>query len=338
MEKQPRTFLSYSRANKDFAVRLAKELKSEGSFVWLDQLDIPVGARWDDEVHKALVECEIFLIIMTPASVASENVKDEIGYAIDNHKRIMPVLLENCEIPFRLRRLQYVDFTKKSFDNGVEAVKDLLRSLIAAPTSPLEKKEDQLAAQKAKEDAQEERLAQTKRKAQEEADRIAAQKAEAERLTKANTEAKRQWKEEADWLAAEKAKKERAAKAKDEARQEADRRAAQEAEKERRARAKIANDRSQTQGEADPRSALEAQFSDLFSQTFGHVPDETKTPIPQKASDLYPKWKDKWKWVGGMIVVGLLIVGFTPFEWTGYVYIVTFGVLLLIIGFSLIFV
>ena len=54
MEKQRKTFLSYSRANKDFAIRLAKELKSEGFHVWLDQLDIPLGARWDVEVEKAL--------------------------------------------------------------------------------------------------------------------------------------------------------------------------------------------------------------------------------------------------------------------------------------------
>ena len=47
MEKQRRTFLSYSRANKDFAVRLARELKAEGFHVWLDQLDIPPGSRWD---------------------------------------------------------------------------------------------------------------------------------------------------------------------------------------------------------------------------------------------------------------------------------------------------
>ena len=50
MEKQRRTFLSYSRTNKDFALRLAKELKAEGFPVWLDQLDIPLGVCWDVEV------------------------------------------------------------------------------------------------------------------------------------------------------------------------------------------------------------------------------------------------------------------------------------------------
>jgi hypothetical protein len=129
-EKQRHTFISYSRINKEFAVKLAKELKAAGFPVWLDQLDIPAGARWDDEIEKALRECRIFMAILTPASIASENAKDEIGYAIDHGKRIFPVLLQECEIPLRLRRFQYVDFTSMNYDQGVKSAKDLLAKLI----------------------------------------------------------------------------------------------------------------------------------------------------------------------------------------------------------------
>lgn len=142
METQRRTFLSYSRANKDFAVKLAKELKAEGFQVWLDQLDIPPGSRWDVEVEKALVECDIFMVIITQASSTSENVLDEIGYAIDTGKRMLPVLLEKTNVPLRLRRFQYVDFTDKGFEEGVRSAKNLLRSLIAQPTVPREKTDE----------------------------------------------------------------------------------------------------------------------------------------------------------------------------------------------------
>ena len=135
-ETQRKAFLSYSRTNKDFAVKLAKELKSEGFHIWVDQLDIPPGARWDAEVEKALEESEIFMVIITPASAKSENVLDEIGYAIDSGKRILPVLLETATLPLRLRRFQYVDFTSKSFDEGVESARELLRTLITQPTIP----------------------------------------------------------------------------------------------------------------------------------------------------------------------------------------------------------
>lgn len=134
-EKQRLTFISYSRDDKNFALALAKELRSSGFLVWLDQLDIPTGSRWDDEVEKALENCEIFMVILTPNSIASNNVKDEIGYAIDSNKQILPILLENAKVPFRLRRFQYVDFTSKNHDEGIEAAKQLLIKLGNNPTS-----------------------------------------------------------------------------------------------------------------------------------------------------------------------------------------------------------
>lgn len=143
------TFISYSRKDKEFALKLARELKSAGYLVWLDQLDIPTGARWDDEVEKALRECDIFLIILTPASVSSENVKDEMGYAIDHRKRIMPILLEECLIPLRLRRFQYINFTDIEFGVGIKSVKHLLDSLLNESSIPTVKISPEVEAQKA---------------------------------------------------------------------------------------------------------------------------------------------------------------------------------------------
>ena len=134
--KEAHTFISYSRANMDFTLRLARELKSSGFPIWVDQLDIPIGARWDDEVERALDACGIFMVILTPASIASENVKDEIAYAIDSGKRILPVLLEKCNVPLRLRRFQHVDFTTMSYDQGVEIAKQLLTNFIKESKPP----------------------------------------------------------------------------------------------------------------------------------------------------------------------------------------------------------
>lgn len=120
------TFISYSRVNSDFAVRLAKDLRSTGYEIWLDQLDIPTGSRWDDEIEKALENSPIFLIILSTQSIQSQNVKDEIGYAIDAGKHILPVVIEDCKVPFRLRRFQYVDFTKKPYRDSLAEIKDLL--------------------------------------------------------------------------------------------------------------------------------------------------------------------------------------------------------------------
>ena len=135
------TFISYSRVNSDFALRLAKDLKAVSADIWFDQLDIPTGARWDDEIEKALEKSEAFLIILSPESIQSQNVKDEVGYAIDAGKLILPVVIENCNVPFRLRRFQYVEFTNKPYENSLAEIKHLLTHPENSAVSSDEKKD-----------------------------------------------------------------------------------------------------------------------------------------------------------------------------------------------------
>ena len=82
--KQEIIFISYSRVNSDFAVRLSKDLDLAGINAWIDQSDIPTGARWDDTLQKAIDDSSVFLVLLSPESTSSQNVKDEVGYAIDN--------------------------------------------------------------------------------------------------------------------------------------------------------------------------------------------------------------------------------------------------------------
>ena len=121
------TFISYSRDNSAFVMRLAKDLKAAGFNVWLDQLDIPKGARWDDEIESAVEKSTTFMVILAPESIESQNVKDELSYAIDTGKHILPVIIKPCKIPLRLRRFQHVDFTDKPYKESLADIKRLLR-------------------------------------------------------------------------------------------------------------------------------------------------------------------------------------------------------------------
>jgi hypothetical protein len=106
-----RTFVSYSRADSEFALKLASDLRANGASIWLDQLDIAPGARWDSSIEDALRRSARVIVILSPKAVASQNVLDEVSFALDEGKTIVPVLVETCTVPMRLRRLQYVDFT-----------------------------------------------------------------------------------------------------------------------------------------------------------------------------------------------------------------------------------
>ncbi|MGH9904385.1 MAG: toll/interleukin-1 receptor domain-containing protein [Pyrinomonadaceae bacterium] len=106
-----KVFVSYARSDSQFALKLARDLREAGANLWVDQFDIPVGARWDRAVQAALNACPCLLVILSPSAVASENVMDEVSFALSKDKKIVPVLYENCDIPFRLARFEYIDFT-----------------------------------------------------------------------------------------------------------------------------------------------------------------------------------------------------------------------------------
>ena len=120
-----RAFFSYSREDSQFALRLAADLKASSANVWVDQLDITPGKRWDSSVEEALKTSPSMLVILSPASVKSTNVQDEVAFALEEEKNVVPVLYRDCTIPFRLRRLQYVDF-REDYDSGLNRLIKIL--------------------------------------------------------------------------------------------------------------------------------------------------------------------------------------------------------------------
>lgn len=110
-EQTVRYFFSYARADSDFVLRLAKDLRAVGVHLWLDQLDIIGGQRWDSAIEDALARCPRMILVLSPTAIASPTVMDEVSYALEERKLVVPVVLQSCDVPFRLRRVQRVDFT-----------------------------------------------------------------------------------------------------------------------------------------------------------------------------------------------------------------------------------
>jgi len=104
-------FLSYSRSDEGFALRLAKDLRAKGVNMWVDQLDIRPSEHWDRAIERAVCACRGLVVILSPRSVASDNVADEISFAIDNGKSVLPVMIEKCVLPLRISRMHLIDAT-----------------------------------------------------------------------------------------------------------------------------------------------------------------------------------------------------------------------------------
>ena len=111
-------FLSYSRSDERFALRLAKDLRAHGVAMWVDQLDIRPSEHWDRAIERAVSACRGLVVILSPRSVASDNVADEISFAIDSGKSVLPVMIEKCVLPLRITRMHVVDATR-SYDKAL---------------------------------------------------------------------------------------------------------------------------------------------------------------------------------------------------------------------------
>jgi formylglycine-generating enzyme required for sulfatase activity len=132
-------FICYAREDQDFVLKLAANLKERGARVWLDQWDIPPGDDWDLTIDNALYDCAQFLIVLSPAAVASGEVRGELRTALNQNKPIVPLLYQTCRIPRRLQLIQHVDFTSCGPDDGA-ALRQVLRALgVSGPSRPTPK-------------------------------------------------------------------------------------------------------------------------------------------------------------------------------------------------------
>jgi len=133
-------FVSYSRKNEPFARKLARALSDAGVDVWIDVEDIPAGMKWSSAIQQGLDRANLMIVVISPESMASNNVEDEWQYYLDNKKPVIPVLLEPARLHFQLARLQYIDFHTQAFDVAfVQLAAELQRKgIMIVPPKPAE--------------------------------------------------------------------------------------------------------------------------------------------------------------------------------------------------------
>jgi len=132
-------FVSYSRDDLDFVRRLVLDLKQAGASVWMDKLDIRAGQLWDNAIEDAVNRCSRILLILSPASVSSAEVMAEVALAMDEQKEIIPVLFRACRIPFRLRRIEYVDLSlAEYYSRGLERLIQIIGGECISEPTPAE--------------------------------------------------------------------------------------------------------------------------------------------------------------------------------------------------------
>ena len=91
-------FISYARADRDFARRLAAYIEDAGLTVWWD-MSLKPGEVFRDEIERRIGEARHVIVLWSEASVKSHFVLDEAGEAARQDK-LVPLRIDGCKLPF----------------------------------------------------------------------------------------------------------------------------------------------------------------------------------------------------------------------------------------------
>jgi len=130
-----KVFLCYTSADKSKILELYQRLTDEDWIdPWLDAKKILPGQHWASVIKQSLSQADSVIIAISNKSTNKEGfVQREMNYAWDLSLEkprgviyLIPLRLEDCDVPFDLRERQWVDYFG---DKQEETYNALLKSL-----------------------------------------------------------------------------------------------------------------------------------------------------------------------------------------------------------------
>lgn len=133
-----RVFLCHSSDDKTDVRGLYRRLIKDGIHPWFDEEDLLPGQDWDYEITKAVRNSHVVIVCLSSGSVNKRGyVQKEIKRALDVADEqpegtifVIPLRLEECEVPERLRRWHWVNyFEERGYERLIKALRRRAESL-----------------------------------------------------------------------------------------------------------------------------------------------------------------------------------------------------------------
>jgi len=117
-------FLGHNQAQKDWTRTLALRLRDENFNVWFDEWCIRGGENFITAMEKGVENSRHLVFVASPESVEAEwpNFEQFIAILDDptgRHRKIIPIIHTECELPRRIRFLSYIDFSDTHTEPGL---------------------------------------------------------------------------------------------------------------------------------------------------------------------------------------------------------------------------
>ena len=133
---EPYLFASYAHLDGAVVFPELIYLRDQGYRVWYDE-GIDPGNEWPEEVAKALAGSAFFVVFISSHAVKSQNVRNEINYALNGRKPFLAIHIVETELPpclqLRMGDIQAImkyRMTHEVYERKVE--KTLPRSLLSS--------------------------------------------------------------------------------------------------------------------------------------------------------------------------------------------------------------
>jgi ATP-dependent Clp protease ATP-binding subunit ClpC len=137
-ESALKSFLCHSSKDKPAVRELYTRLRDSHVDPWLDERNLLPGQDWDFEIEKAVRACQVVIVCLSADSVNKAGyLQKEIRAVLDVADEqpegaiyVIPLKLEECEVPSRLRRWHWVNFFEPhGFERLMGALEERGRSL-----------------------------------------------------------------------------------------------------------------------------------------------------------------------------------------------------------------
>ena len=112
----PLVFLCHAKEDRLVVRDLGERLYEDGVLTWLDDKDLLPGYDWKTEIDNAIDRSDFVLVFLSQASCQKTGYfQRELRYALEQQQMrpegqrfIVPVLLESCQPPRSLQKIQWV--------------------------------------------------------------------------------------------------------------------------------------------------------------------------------------------------------------------------------------
>jgi predicted nucleotide-binding protein len=144
MSARPFVFISYARHDLEPVRQVVVALKHLGIETWVYADQLVAGDSWERSIRDALMRAQAILVFITPESMATRYLVQEISLALEHGARIIPVLLRPTpldKLPMNLKCIHWLDATRFPAQTAAvdtaRAIASILQRWSAEPSDTL---------------------------------------------------------------------------------------------------------------------------------------------------------------------------------------------------------